>query len=332
MIMPHNLPLATDSASAVFFDDVAEQLHDKTVYKLIKANVRSIHPLPLRALLESLDEHDFDLIDQCTNWFEVAELKGRIIRRREAKLKGVNVTHKFNYPIEEVYDDYVNRRKGKLVEAKRQLHKRFDGLDHDMQEKVMIAFMEQGHQAERNFIYDKLYGEEFWIDDYIPLVQRWWEKFQDYRMIKVVVKHCSREYVLSQLDKIGTRGGYANLCIKTGIQPNPERVSPQTYLFILKSINAQLGFREGEKTVLKVVREYMYEEFENKPVDTIYYIRYVPRMIMYLGEMGLTDDIMALEAFDQRLRTIPMKDRCATAIKIIEETFSFPEYVFKMVK
>ena len=38
----------------------------------------------------------------------------------------------------------LHDRTGKLVEAKRQLKKRFDGMDHDMQEKVMMAFMEHG--------------------------------------------------------------------------------------------------------------------------------------------------------------------------------------------
>lgn len=133
-----------DCAEAQFFDDVAEGLHDRTVYDYIKKNARDLHPSALTGLLESLDEHDMELIDQCTDWFEIKVLKGRILDGRKDRAKVKNITHRLNYPIEEVLDDYVNRRTGKLVEAKRQLKKRFDGMDHDMQEKVMMAFMEHG--------------------------------------------------------------------------------------------------------------------------------------------------------------------------------------------
>lgn len=192
--------LKVDSGNARFFDDVAEGLHDRTVYAFIKENIHDLHPTMLTALLESLDGHDLDLMDKCTDWFEIKVLKGRMLDGRKERVKVKNRPHRLNYPIEEVLDDYVNRHTGKVVEAKRQLKKRFDGLDHSMQEKVMMAFMEHGGKKEREFIYEKLYGDEFWVDDYIPLVQQWWEQFQDGKMGKVVVKYCPREYILAHLE------------------------------------------------------------------------------------------------------------------------------------
>jgi hypothetical protein len=47
-----------DCAEAQFFDDVAEGLHDRTVYDYIKKNVMDLHPSALTGLLESLDGHD----------------------------------------------------------------------------------------------------------------------------------------------------------------------------------------------------------------------------------------------------------------------------------
>ena len=176
-----------DSGDAQFFDDVADRLHDRTVYDIIKWAATDMHPTLITALLETLDEHDIELIDQCTDWFEIKVLKGRMLDGRKERAKPKNVTHRLNYPIEEVLDDYVNRRKGKHVEAKRQLKKRFDGLDHDMQEKVMMALMEHGGEAERNFIYEKLYGDEFWTDEYIPLIQKWWETCRERKLARVIV-------------------------------------------------------------------------------------------------------------------------------------------------
>ena len=286
----------------------------------------------ITALLETLDDHDIELIDQCTDWFEIKVLKGRLLYGRKERAKPRNASHRLNYPIEEVLDDYVNHRTGKVLEAKRQLKKRFDGLDHDKQEAVMWAFMGHGGLAERNFIYDKLYGDEFWMDDYIPLIQEWWKVFQDSKLANVIVKYCPREYILEHLEELEGLCNYATLCIRTGLQPKEEKLNPRTYLYVLKTTGGQLGFHQGRRMVLKHVREYLYEEGEGSPVCSIYDIPYVKRMMAYLGEMGLVDDIMALDNFDKRMRPIPRKDWGAAVIKAIEEEYDYPLFVYKDVK
>lgn len=330
-----NAPL-NDSGSAQFFDEWAQLLHDRTVYDIIKNNVRDMHPILINALLETLDDHDLELIEDSTDWFEIKVLKGRLLDGRIERAKAKNSSHKLNYPIEEVLDDFVERRKGKRVEAKRQLKKRFDGQEHAMQEQIMFALMEYGDLAERNFVYDRLFGDDFWVDAYIPLVQAWWEQFGDHRMARVVVKRCGRKYILEHLEELMEHGNYANICIKTGITPDPDKLSPQTYLFVLKSIHGQLRFREGERTVLRAVRDYLYEhsgEWENdRPVESIYDVPYVRRMMAYLGEMGMIEDIMAIDAFDKRMRSVPSRQWANAVIKAIEEEFPMPEYVFQEVK
>ena len=322
----------TDDAEAQFFDYIAEGLHDRSVYDILKRDRLDMHPTLITSLLETLDNHDIELIDQCIDWFEIKVLKCRLLDGRKERAKPKNVSHRLNYPIDEVLDDYVNHRTGKVVEAKRQLKKRFDGLDHDKQEEVMWAFMGHGGLAERNFIYDKLYGDEFWTDDYIPLIQEWWQVFQDSKLAKVIVKYCSREYILEHLEELEGRCNYATLCIRTGLQPKEEKLYPRTYLYVLNTIGGQMGFHEGRRIVLKHIREYLYEEGEGDPVCRIYDIPYVKRMMAYLGEMGLVDEIMALDAFDKQMRSVPRKDWGTAVIKAIEEEYDFPPYVYKDVK
>lgn len=318
--------------NAQFFDDVAEKLHDRSVYEFFKWTARDMHPTLITALLESLDEHDIGLIDQCTDWFEIKVLKGRMLDGRKERAKLKNVTHRLNYPINDVLDDYVNRRKGKHVEAKRQLKKRFDGLDHDMQEKVMMAFMAHGGQVERNFIYDKLYSEGFWTNDYIPLIQNWWNTCPEPKLAKVIVKYCPREYILRHLEELENLCNYATLCIRTGLEPKEDRLNPRTYLYVLKTIGGQPGFHEGRRVVFKHIREYLYEEGEGEPVNSIYDIPYVKRMMAYLGEMGLVEEIMALDAFDRKMRPVTRREWGTTAIKAIEEEYGFPPFVYRDVK
>lgn len=316
-----------DPERAKFLDVEAERLHDKTVYERIKANCVKLSPIAIAALLESLDAHDLDLIDQCTDLYELHWQKHLIIRKREASVKQKPVPHRPNGVFDKIFDDYVNRRKGKLVEAKRQLRNRFDGLDHDMQERVMMAFMTLGHESERKFVAEKLLDEDFWEDNYIPLVQKWWEEYRERPMAGVVVKRCSREYILAHLEELEGMCNYANLCLKTGIEPKEEKLLPRTYLYVLKTNGVQLRFREGERVVLGYVREMLYEKGEDKQYEDIYGIPYVQRMMHYLGEMGLVDDIIAIDDLNQRMREMPEDQRISLAIKAIENEFSFPEYI-----
>ena len=259
-------------------------------------------------------------------------LASRILRVRKARARySGSSSHRLNYPIEEVLDDYVNRRKGRILEARRQLKKRFDGQEHSVQERIMMAFMEHGGSAERDFVYGRLCGDEFWTDAYIPLVEAWWEKFHDQRMARVIIRRCPREYLLEHLDELREHGSYATLCIRTGMTPEPGRLSPQTYLWVLRSTGGQLGFREGMRVVLGAVRDYLYEEQEEKPVDCIYGVPYVTRMMGYLGEMGLEEEILAIDAFDRRMGRVPRREWAGAVIRAIEEEFDFPEYVFRNV-
>lgn len=283
------------------------------------------------ALMQQMDDSQLQAVVKGDDW-ELGLIAQKTLKYRKYRTRPKNVSHRLNYPIEEVLNDYVNRRKYKHVEARRQLKKRFDGLDHDMQEKVMMALMEHGNLTERNFICEKLYGDDFWTDDYIPLIQKWWEDFHDSRMAKVIVKYCSREYILEHLEELEGLCNYATLCIRTGLQPKEEKLNPRTYLYVLKTIGGQMGFHEGRKMVLKHIRDYLYEEGEGEPVCSIFDIPYVRRMMVYLGEMGLVDDIMALDAFETRMRPVPRKDWGTAVIKAIEEEYDFPAYVYKDVK
>jgi len=290
----------------------------------------SLSPFAREALMQKLPEDELKALSEGDD-ISLCLMARRILKGHTAQKRYGKTTHRLNYPIEEVLDDYVNHRTGKQREARRQLKKRFDGQDHAMQERIMISLIEHGGRSERDFVCEKFCDDDFWVDDYIPLVQALWEKFQSHKMAKVVIKRCPREYLLEHILELIDHGSYATLCLRTGLTPDPDKLSPQTYLFVMKGINHQLRFREGERTVLKAVRDYLYEHCEER-LDTLYAVPYVRRMMAYLGEMEMVDDILAIDAFDKRISTLPREGWANEVIRAIEETFPLPEYIFKEVK
>ncbi len=332
MNLNYKIGVIMNAETIHFYDEEAEGLHDRQVYEILKRFPDDdIDPTTVMALLESLDDHDLELMPRCTDSEKVSWKADRIRKSREQRRKAAQVTHRLNYPVAEVLDDYIRRRKGRRREARRQLRARFDGLDHEWQEAVMNAFMTEGPQSDRELVYKKLAGDGFWVDAYVPLVERWWEAYHDPKMADVVVKRCPRAYVIRHLDELIGYCNYASLCLKTGMRPEEGRLTYRTHLFVLKSIGAELQLLEGEEIVLKWVRDQLYEGAVESGCRSIFSVPYVKRMMRYLGAMGLTDDILALEAFDKRLRDAPDGEWTDAAIRAIEHDFSLSEYVFKEI-
>ena len=135
--------------------------------------------------------------------------------------------------------------------------------------------------------------------------------------------HHYKLHLLEHLEELEDHCNYSTLCLRTGIQPKEEKLKPWTYLYVLKTVGGQLSFHQGRRMVLKQVWAYLREEGGDASVSSIYDVPYVKRMLAYLGEMGMVEDIMELDAFDKKMRSVPEKDWSAAVLAAIEEEFTF---------
>ena len=74
-----------------------------------------------------------------------------------------NIT-KHNRPINTVLKEYVERHKGKIVEARKELQRRFNGLDWNIQKKILIAHLKSS-KSDREWAYTLLLN--YW-DERLP--------------------------------------------------------------------------------------------------------------------------------------------------------------------
>ena len=82
-----------------------------------------------------------------------------------------NIT-KHNRPINTVLKEYVERHKGKIVEARKELQRRFNGLDWNIQKKILVAHLKSS-KSDREWAYTLLLN--FWDKSFLPYVQEIWE-------------------------------------------------------------------------------------------------------------------------------------------------------------
>lgn len=83
--------------------------------------------------------------------------------------------------------------------------------------------------------------------------------------------------------------------------------------------NIPIAFEGGWKAVLDAVREYLLKEDAQIEYATIYSIPGVYGMLIYLGQEGKAEDIIALDAFDRRYLNVPMEEWAGTVIRAIED-------------
>lgn len=289
----------------VYFSDTeAEKLHDKTVYEILSTD-GDLHDIVVWALVESLDDHDLVQIREAVDDVHVHGRSEQIEKWRKQSAREAKVRDPYNQNARKLLKDYSERRKGKIVEARRQLRRRFDGLDHDLQVEVAKAFLQQTCRTDREFMYKKLTSGIFWDGCLLGIVKNLWETTFDPGLAQVIAMRAERDYVKPYYKILVGKCRYGDLCIKIGEVPEKERLTPWSYLFVMYAIKGKLKPKEGRQTVLGVVLDYLHKTSEVIETLDIFEVEHVKMMMLYLGMQGAIDEIMAIQHAARRLAEAP---------------------------
>ena len=106
-----------------------------------------------------------------------------------------NIT-KRNRPIRIVFKEYAEQRKGKVVKARKELQRRFTGLDWSIQKKILYVHLKSS-KTDREWAYPLLL--EYWDESLKPCVQEIWETFHEERCSWVIIRHFTKDYPLAEL-------------------------------------------------------------------------------------------------------------------------------------
>ena len=296
-----------------------EEKRQMRAFHFVTAAWPYIYEPVTRALLTSLDDEWLARIRETMSHEEIVWDARRIQDWRKKTAREQAAQDPVNLPAVELLEDYVERRKGKVVEARKQLRRRFDGLDHDLQVKVARAFLTQPCQSDREFMYKKLASGVFWDDSLTSLVENLWVATQDRKLAVVVARRARRAFVRRHFHELDHNCAYADLCIGAGEIPDEDRLSPWTYLFVMSRIGGKLRPREGRQAVLNVVLQYLQSPEEKPEKLELFDVPHVSRMTLYLGAMGEVDEVLALQRFATLFSKAKPEDREALIAREWEE-------------
>ena len=283
-----------------FSDTEAEKLHDKTAYKILSSE-GELHDIVVWALMESLDDDDLMQIREAVDDSRVRWYTDRIKKWRKEHAREAAAQDPVNFNARGLLKDYVERRKGKIVEARRQLRRRFDGLDHDLQVEVAKAFLRQPCRTDREFMYRKLTSGIFWDDCLLEILKYLWENTYESGLAQVIAQRAEKDYVRRHYKKLVGKCRYGDLCIKIGAVPEKERLTPWSYLYVTYQAGCKLKPKEGRQAVLGVVLNYLHKTQEVIEKLDIFEVEHVKMMMLYLGMQHATDEIVAIQHAARRV-------------------------------
>ncbi|MBO4804944.1 MAG: hypothetical protein J5554_02760 [Paludibacteraceae bacterium] len=226
---------------------------------------------------------------------------------------------KRNRPIRTVLKEYVEHQRGKVVNAREELHRRFDGLDWSIQKKILTAHLEASY-IDREWACTRLL--QLWDNYFFPLVQRIWENYHEERCSWIIIRHFPQYYIMDQLEWFNFKRNYFHICLRFGHEEgfviDKTKLSPEDTIYLHYRHSLKLESHEAEELlnqiILNALRSYWHTDIAKKYL-TMRVTRLHPTLILKLDQSLYYIKQMKIEPV-----ATSFSDWCDSMAKIMNES------------
>lgn len=203
-----------------------------------------------------------------------------------------------NTPVNTLLKRYLDKKSGKVSEARREIKYRFDYLDWSVQKRIMTAFLASS-KTDREWAYTKLL--RYWDDSFAPVIESLWNRYHEPKCSWPIIRHFPEDYILKNMDSFSAEKNYYFICRRLGNSPDfsidKTKLSPLDYLSVLYSTGRGIDKKEALNILYELIGNhcstgliiielgnphYITRNIGFNPRD----IRDVRRAVYYLQEMG----------------------------------------------
>ena len=110
-----------------------------------------------------------------------------------------------NKPISIAIKGYMDKKSGKVTESRKEIERRFDGLDWRYQKQILFGFLQSG-ATDREWAYRKLFA--CWDECFIPTLQELWERYHEKTLSWLVIRFFPTNYVKEHLAEVSEGRNY----------------------------------------------------------------------------------------------------------------------------
>lgn len=202
-------------------------------------------------------------------------------------------------PISTILKWYLERKKGKVVESRQEIQRRFGGLDWAIQKKIILAFLSSG-KADRKWAYEQLIW--YWDNDFLPKTKELFEQYHEKKIFWPVIWYFPTDYIIDHLDELAVDHSYYNLCYRLAhdhveFQPDRHKLSPNRYLTIMELMNKKVEDTEAEDIIFEVLHDLSTNRFSK-------YDGVSPRHIVSKGQPLVATDFAYVYVLFNKLRNL----------------------------
>ena len=187
-----------------------------------------------------------------------------------------------NRPIVSLVKLYLDKKSGKVSDARKEIQKRFDYLDWKDQKRIILAFLQSG-KSDREWAYGKIYRQ--WDVCYLEPVKALWEKYHENVCAWSVIQHFPIDYVrenASQLEKVN---GYYHLCQRlaedAAYQIDRSKLHDKEYLLVIMNSLKYIFQLLGLDDVVRFIEEWN---------EHVMFTMYQGEELKNLGKEAINDD------------------------------------------
>lgn len=221
-----------------------------------------------------------------------------------------------NNPIATVIKNYMNKKSGKVTDSRKEIQRRFFGLDWKDQKKVMAAFLDSGI-SDRDWAYSRLL--DLWDASFEEKVQELWEVYHEEKCAWVIIRHFPKEYLQKHIDQFNEGRDYYFICRRLAEDSDfvidKNKLSKTDYLMALSHADSHIADEEATDTLYEIIkdiafhwspfmelsRDYMPHRHEVMKVSDF---ANVSIALYYIEKMGNDDVVTAFRTWENKVQGI----------------------------
>lgn len=243
-----------------------------------------------------------------------------------------------NNPIATVIKNYIDKKSGKVTEARKEIQRRFFGLDWKDQKKIMAAFLDAG-KSDRDWAYSRLL--ELWDDSFIQKLTALWDRYHEFRCAWIIIRHFPLDYIKNNIDQFNDDRNYYFICLRLAkdknFKINRVKLSKTDYLALLYHTEREITDEDACDYLFSIVHDYCLGDSllrrlervgKGKRGSVITPANYhkVNLAIYYLLRLGKEDVVQQFYEWNYKLEETIYN---SPEFKMVEKIYGFDDYEYE---
>ncbi len=243
-----------------------------------------------------------------------------------------------NKPIAIIIKNYIDKQSGKVTESRKEIQRRFFGLDWKDQKRIMSAFLDAG-KSDRDWAYSRLL--DLWDDSFEQKVSDLWVKYHEFRCAWIIIRHFPLDYIKNNIDQFKEDRDYYFICLRLAKDKNyvidRTKLLKTDYLALLYHTEREITDDEARDYLFSIVHDYclgdsLLRSLEHvgngKRGNVITPVNYrnVNLAIYYLLRLGKENVVQQFREWNEKLEETIYN---SPEFKLVDKIYVFSNYEYE---